>query len=88
MRTAVLLVGIALLSGCDKNNIENDAVEGPESSPARDVQYFLDHPDERETVFQDCRNDPGKLGEGSECKTVLAANKQWLLQGMKQAVGK
>lgn len=73
-------------SWLDGSNTENTN-QDTENSPARDVQYFLDHPEERKLIFGQCKNNPGEVGDSAECVNVFAANKQALIQEMKQAVG-
>ncbi|PSH70132.1 entry exclusion protein [Phyllobacterium brassicacearum] len=55
---------------------------------ARDVQYFLDNPDERKAVFSKCENNPGELRNAPECQNVREANSKAYLDDIKKAVSK
>lgn len=86
MHRAILMLCLGILAGCDGSNTEKKADQEPEKPAVRDVQYFLDHPEERKETFAQCKNNPGELGDNADCVNVFAANKKALLEEMKQAV--
>jgi hypothetical protein len=43
------------------------------SMPTRTVSYFQAHPNERETVYKRCADDPGTLGKTPECVNAIQA---------------
>lgn len=44
------------------------------SEKVRDVQYYIDHPDERVAMFKKCKYDPNQNRENPECKNVFKAH--------------
>lgn len=46
---------------------------GSSSGPARTVSYFQEHPQERESVFKRCADDPGTLGKSADCVNASRA---------------
>jgi len=69
-----VLVSIAMILG------------GCGSGEVHDVQYFIDHPEERKEMFEKCQSNPGKLRETPECINVFAAAKEVMLQEIQQSV--
>lgn len=59
---------------------ENDAV-------VRDVQYFIDNPDERRAVRERCRNDPGALEDTRDCVNADEANSEARRQSTRERLG-
>ena len=43
------------------------------TGPAHDKAYYLAHADDRVTMLERCRNDPGGLGKSANCVNALAA---------------
>jgi len=73
MKWITLTSVVTILAGCGNNE-------------TRDVQYFLDHPEERKEVFEKCQNNPGKLRRTPECVNVFAASKEANIQEMLESV--
>lgn len=73
---ALLLFGT--LVGC------SDADES--STVVHDVQYFVTHPDERRSMLDVCRNNPGKLGDDPSCETASAAEREAFIDEAQKAL--
>lgn len=46
------------------------------SEGARDVQYYIDHPKEREKVIKDCYNNPGEKAGLANCINANVAQEK------------
>lgn len=66
----ILLVLASSLVGCGEEKIH-------------DVQYYLDHPEERKTQIEKCRNNPGELGNTPNCQNALTAEARSSFKGTK-----
>ncbi|WP_285295587.1 EexN family lipoprotein [Aureimonas altamirensis] len=69
---------------------EQDVADEPETEATpivRDVQYFLDTPDEREAVVDECDNNPGELAETPNCENAYEADRRAMSQGIRDALG-
>jgi len=83
VRPFIIAFLVITLSAC--GNEKQSEVEKPE---VRDVSYFLNHPEERKEVFEECKNNPGELGGTPECKNAFAANKEALLDELQKSLNK
>ena len=69
MKRALLIVLAGLsLAACD-------------TEPTRDVQFYLEHKEERTTKLTVCLNNPGEKSHTPNCKNALAAEQKALMQG-------
>lgn len=96
MRAITLLVAAAasnVLVACSEDVPEGNAPSGTseiqDASPSsvRDVQYFLDNPEERRALRQECRNNPGVLQNSAECINADEANKQARVRRTRELLG-
>lgn len=93
MRSFVIAACLALtllLVACGNEQQAND--EGPTedavNEPAvRDVQYYLDNPDELEATVAECDNNPGELAETPRCENAYEASRAAMRQGIRDALG-
>ncbi len=73
---------LAVLTACDNGGGLTS------SAPAtHDVQYYLDHPDDRRTAIAECDNDPGSLGDSPNCVNAYEADEQALNRSIRDALG-
>lgn len=56
----ILLVLASSLVGCKEEKVH-------------DVQYYLDHPEERKEQVGKCRNNPGEIEDAPNCQNALTA---------------
>lgn len=71
MKKPLILVTLASsLVGCQEEKV-------------RDVQYYLDHPEERKEQIGKCRNNPGELESTPNCKNALTAEAKSSFSGKK-----
>ena len=56
----ILMASFLLLAGCKEEKVY-------------DVQYYLDHPEERKIQIEKCRNNPGELESTPNCKNAFTA---------------
>jgi len=73
MKRIILAAFVTILAGCGNNEVH-------------DVQYFIDHPEERKAAFEKCQNNPGALRNTPECINVSQANKEVMLDEILQSV--
>jgi hypothetical protein len=66
----MLLVLTSSLIGCNEERVH-------------DVQYYLDHPEERKEQIGKCRNNPGELESTPNCKNALTAEAKGSFSGAK-----
>lgn len=52
-----------------------------DSEPTHDVQFYLDHKEERTVKLTECLNNPGEKSHTPNCKNALAAENKALMQG-------
>ena len=69
-KTFLLLTLTLTLTGCKEEKV-------------RDVQYYLDHPEERKEWIEKCRNNPGELENTPNCKNALTAEAKNSFSGTK-----
>ncbi|MBB2973716.1 EexN family lipoprotein [Mesorhizobium sp. RMAD-H1] len=62
-RMTVVVLLAATLAGC-------------KDEPARDVQYFLDHSDERAAKLVECENNPGEKAIAANCINAGEADRK------------
>jgi hypothetical protein len=71
MKKPLMLLALASsLVGCGEEKIH-------------DVQYYLDHPEERKDQIEKCRNNPGELGNTANCHNALTAEARISFRGTK-----
>jgi hypothetical protein len=71
MKKLLILVMLASsLVGCGEEKVH-------------DVQYYLDHPEERKVQVEKCRNNPGELGNKPNCQNALTAEARSSFKGTK-----
>jgi hypothetical protein len=58
-----VLIGLGVMPGCSRS---------PEA-PARTVEYYRAHGEEREAMLAKCGNDPGTLGRAPNCVNAREA---------------
>ena len=56
---------------------------GCKDEKVHDVQYYLDHPEERKEQIGKCRNNPGELENTPNCKNALTAEARKSFSGTK-----
>jgi hypothetical protein len=66
----MLLVLASSLVGCKEEKV-------------RDVQYYLDHPEELKEQVAKCLNNPGELGSTPNCQNALTAEARSSFRGTK-----
>jgi len=88
VRIAAILVPVLLIAAC--NNGGNSAApkaEDEEPKPlVHDVQYYLDHPEERKQVIAECDNNPGELASTPNCENAFKADEKAMWSGMEKAI--
>lgn len=52
-----------------------------DTEPTRDVQYYLDHKEERTAKLTECLNNPGEKSTPQNCTNALAAEQKALMKG-------
>ncbi len=52
-----------------------------DGEPTRDVQYYLEHADERTAKLAECRNNPGEKALATNCINANEAARQAMFQG-------
>lgn len=67
-RYLLLIFAASLLFGC-------------KDEPVHDVQYYLDHPEERAATVSECENDPGRMALRPNCVNAGEAAKKAMFQG-------
>lgn len=67
-KTFLTLSTLVLLSSCN-------------TEPTHDVQYYLDHPQERKAKLEECKNNPGELMNTPNCKNADQAELKAMFQG-------
>jgi len=73
MKRIILAAFVTILAGCGNNEVH-------------DVQYFIDHPEERKKTFEKCQNNPGELRRTPECVNVFTASKEANIQEILESV--
>lgn len=61
-------ISLLILSGCS-------------SEPEHDVEYYIDHPKERNERLIMCRNNPGKESNNPNCKNAAEAEYKSTFRG-------
>lgn len=99
-RTLISVTAALVLVGCSDE--PEQAAGQPSSVPTaeideagtsesggivRDVQFFIDNPDERRAVRERCRNDPGGLENSRDCVNADEANSQARRQSTRERLG-
>ncbi|MCM2505658.1 EexN family lipoprotein [Aureimonas altamirensis] len=64
-----------------------EAGTSEDETVVRDVQFFIDNPDERRAVREQCRNDPGALENSRDCVNADEANSQARRQSTRERLG-
>lgn len=72
----------AVLAACD-----NGAATDTPAPTGHDVHYYLDNPDERRAVIAECDNDPGSLGDTSNCINAYEADEEDMNRSIRDALG-
>ncbi|EBC1886521.1 entry exclusion protein [Salmonella enterica] len=52
-----------------------------ESEPTNDVQYYLDHPEERAAKLTECKSNPGEKALTPNCVNASEAARKAMFQG-------
>lgn len=95
IRLLIAASATVLLAGCGSEEANDataaqtpPAAEAAAEEPVRDVQYFVDNPDELEQLYSECRNNPGELGDTPECINVLDAHAEVVRRAMREELGR
>lgn len=100
IRSLPILAAVLILVGCGNEpeqsakqpspppTVEADTAGAPEGDAVvRDVQYFIDNPDERRAVRDRCRNDPGALEDTQDCVNADEANSEARRRSTRERLG-
>lgn len=82
LRMTFALSALAILTGCDNGG----GATGP-APAARDVQFYLDNPEDRRAAIAECDNDPGSLGDSANCVNAYEADEEALNRSIRDALG-
>lgn len=78
MKKLVYFVFALLVTGCDDSEVE---VKIKQPVVAKDVQFFLDHADDRKSTLKACSNNPGTFKDNPNCINANAAQQKSMKRG-------
>lgn len=73
------LAALAFLAACGDSGTEREAVH--------DVEYYVEHPEERDAMTAQCENNPGEIGDTANCRNAREADRKSLIDEIKAATG-